>query len=54
VCEAGNDFPERPQAGEEQRYYTRLRELLANSIDVATGRYGALIVDEAQDMHPDW
>jgi hypothetical protein len=28
--------------------------MLADSIDVATGRYGALIVDEAQDMHPDW
>jgi hypothetical protein len=54
VREAGNDFPEHPQAGQEQRYYTRLREMLADSIDIATGRYGALIVDEAQDMHPDW
>jgi hypothetical protein len=52
--EAGHEFPERPFAGEEQRYYTRLREMFANSIDVAAGRYGALIVDEAQDMHPDW
>lgn len=52
--EAGHEFPERPFAGEEQRYYTRLREMFANSIDVAAGRYGALVVDEAQDMHPDW
>lgn len=54
VREAGHDFPEQPERGDEGRHYHRLRELFADAVDVAAGRYGALIVDEAQDIHPDW
>ena len=31
-----------------------LRELFAEHVGVAAGRYGALIADEAQDFHEDW
>jgi hypothetical protein len=54
VREAGRDFPDHPTPGQEQEYYATLRRTFADSIDVAAGRYGALIVDEAQDIHPDW
>src|SRR6185436_11649992 len=50
----GHDFPENPTPGEEGKYYAELRQIFADSVDVAAGRYGALIVDEAQDIHPDW
>jgi hypothetical protein len=54
VREAGHEFPENPEPGDEHRYYIRLRELFAESVEIAAGRYGALIVDEAQDFDPDW
>ncbi|HUP32718.1 MAG TPA: AAA family ATPase, partial [Gaiellaceae bacterium] len=54
VREAGHDFPADPEAGEEGDYYRRLRALFAESAEVAAGRYGALVVDEAQDFDPDW
>jgi hypothetical protein len=54
VREAGHDFPAEPDGGEERAYYRQLRELFADSVDVAAGRYGALVVDEAQDFDPDW
>jgi hypothetical protein len=52
--EAGYDFPENPEPGEEHKHYKRLRELFAESAEIAAGRYGALIVDEAQDFDPEW
>lgn len=54
VREAGREFPERPDPGEEQEHYAALRQAFADCVDVAAGRYGALIVDEAQDIRPDW
>ena len=55
IREAGIDFPEHPTPGEEGSYYPRLRATFADCVlDVAGGRYGALVVDEAQDFHPDW
>ena len=32
----------------------QLRDLFAEHVGVAAGRYGALIADEAQDFHEDW
>jgi hypothetical protein len=52
--EAGREFAEEPTPGAEGKYYAQLRNAFAESVDVAAGRYGALIVDEAQDIHPDW
>jgi hypothetical protein len=52
--EAGLPFPEEPEAGDEWRYYPGLRNAFEEHADVAAGRYGALIVDEAQDVHADW
>ena len=54
VREAGVDFPKDPEPGEEHSYYPALRAAFAESVDVAAGRYGALIVDEAQDFAEDW
>ena len=54
VAEAGHQFPEEPEPGEEGAYYRELRSLFAESVEVAAGRYGALVVDEAQDFAPDW
>jgi hypothetical protein len=54
VREAGIDFPREPEPGQEKNYYVALREAFAENVDVATGRYGALIVDEAQDFAEDW
>jgi AAA ATPase-like protein/nuclease-like protein len=55
IKEAGIDFPGRPTPGEEGVYYKRLRDTFADCVlEVAAGRYGALVVDEAQDFHPDW
>jgi AAA domain len=54
VREAGHEFPEHPALGEEQEHYSKLRREFADWVDIAAGRYGALIVDEAQDIHPDW
>lgn len=53
--EAGSDIPEQPEPGEEGAYYKRLHDTFADCvIDAAGGRYGALIVDEAQDIRSDW
>jgi hypothetical protein len=52
--EAGLPFPEEPEVGDEWRYYPGLRNAFAEHVEVAAGRYGALIVDEAQDIHADW
>lgn len=54
VREAGGGFAESPRHGQEGAYYGTLRKAFADLVDVAAGRYGALIVDEAQDFHPDW
>jgi nuclease-like protein/AAA domain-containing protein len=54
VREAGLAFPDGPEPGDEWRYYPTLRNAFAEQVDVAADRYGALIVDEAQDIHPDW
>jgi hypothetical protein len=54
VAEAGVELADEPVSGEEHVYYRRLRELFAEHIDVAAGRYSALVVDEAQDFDPDW
>jgi AAA domain-containing protein len=51
---AGLPFPEEPEVGDEWRYYPGLRNAFAEHVEVAAGRYGALIVDEAQDIHADW
>ena len=54
VREAGHDYPENPEPGEKHAYYTGLRALFSESVEIAAGRYGALIVDEAQDFDPEW
>jgi hypothetical protein len=54
VREAGLDFPREPEPGQEKNYYVALREAFAENVEVAAGRYGALIVDEAQDFAEDW
>jgi hypothetical protein len=52
--EAGIDFPEEPEPGSEGAYYEELRRLFAEHVEAAAGRYGALIVDEAQDFREEW
>jgi hypothetical protein len=42
------------QAGDDHTAYTALSEAFAESVDIAAGRYDALIVDEAQDFRPEW
>jgi hypothetical protein len=54
VREAGREFPKDPAPGEEHEHYSELHREFADCVDVAAGRYGALIVDEAQDINPDW
>jgi Nuclease-related domain/AAA domain len=55
VREAGLAFPDEPPAGDQAAHWNSLRAAFAESVlDVAGGRYGALIVDEAQDFQPDW
>jgi hypothetical protein len=54
VEEAGHDIPASPELGNEAEYYGTLRRLFAESVDVAAGRYGALVVDEAQDFDAEW
>jgi len=51
--EVGIDFPEEPADG-DGRYWHELREAFAEAAPAAKRRYGALIVDEAQDFHEDW
>ena len=54
VREAGVDFPHEPPTDDQGRYWHELREQFANSVDVAGGRYGALVADEGQDINEDW
>lgn len=54
IREVGIDLPEAPGPGEEGEFYRELRRLFAENVDVAAGRYCALIVDEAQDFNEDW
>jgi hypothetical protein len=52
--EAGLDFPEEPDPGEEGAYYTALAAAFAEHADVMASRFDALIVDEGQDVSADW
>jgi hypothetical protein len=52
--EAGHELPDDPPPGEEGPFYAELRRLFAESAELWAGRYGALVVDEAQDFDPDW
>jgi len=52
VEEAGIELP--PEEETQGEYWGRLRSLFAENIEVAAGRYGALLVDEAQDFDEDW
>ena len=55
VREANPTFPAEPPNGDQGSYWNDLRRAFSDSVlDVAAGRYGALIVDEAQDFQPDW
>lgn len=54
VREAGIELAERPEPGDEHRHYQALRAAFAENVEVAAGRYGALVVDEAQDFDEDW
>ena len=55
VREADPSFPAEPPNGEQGTYWNALRQAFADTVlDVAAGRYDALIVDEGQDFHPDW
>jgi AAA domain len=54
VREAGADFPAEPPEGDQGEYWRSLRHAFADCVEVAAGRYGALIVDEAQDFQEDW
>lgn len=55
VREADPSFPAEPPNGEQGAYWNDLRRAFSDSVlDAAAGRYGALIVDEAQDFQPDW
>jgi Nuclease-related domain len=52
VTEAGVALP--PEVDVKGEYWGELRDLFAEHVGVAAGRYGALIADEAQDFHEDW
>jgi len=52
--EAGIDLPDQPAPGEEGAYFRAVRAAFADSVDTAAGRYGAIVVDEAQDFAADW
>ena len=54
VREAGIDFSDEPPEEDQGRYWRDLRLAFADTVDIAAGRYGALIVDEAQDFDEDW
>jgi hypothetical protein len=44
-----------PEPGKEGQYYSSLHEAFAEVVSETAGaRYGALVVDEGQDFHPDW
>jgi hypothetical protein len=52
--EAGSELPPGPDAGGDDSYWHALRAAFEECADQAAGRYGALVVDEGQDFHPDW
>ena len=52
--EAGVEIPDEPVPGNEKQYHTALRAAFAEHVDIAAGRFGALIVDEGQDFAADW
>lgn len=52
VEKAGVELP--PEEEIQGEYWGRLRTLFAEHVEVAAGRYGALVVDEAQDFNEDW
>jgi hypothetical protein len=54
VRESGREFTPEPEPGRDAGYYIALRKAFAKAVDVAAGRYGALVVDEGQDIHEDW
>jgi hypothetical protein len=54
VREAGVEFATEPPPENQGEYWHSLRQAFAESVDVAASRYGALIVDEAQDFQEDW
>lgn len=55
VDESGLPLPEGPTSGDQGAFFQAVRELFASCCsDVAGGRYGALVVDEAQDFDSDW
>jgi hypothetical protein len=54
VREAGVDFAPDPPDENQGEYWRSLRQAFADCVEVASGRYGALIVDEAQDFQEDW
>lgn len=51
VLEAGGRLPSRADEG---RYWPALRSAFVDAAAERAGRYDALIVDEAQDMQPEW
>jgi hypothetical protein len=46
VREAGIEVPEQPEAGDKGPYFNALRRRFSEAVEVAAGRYGALVVDE--------
>ena len=52
--EAGLEFADEPEPGEEGEYYTGLAAAFAEHAELMAGRYDALIVDEGQDVAADW
>ena len=52
--EAGLEFADEPEPGEEGEYYTRLAAAFADHAELMSGRFDALIVDEGQDVAADW
>ena len=51
VREVGGTLPDRRNEG---LYWVAVRKAFADAAAERAGRYDALIVDEAQDMQPDW
>jgi hypothetical protein len=54
VREAGVEFAAEPPVENQGEYWRSLRQAFADCVDIAAGRYGALVVDEAQDFQEDW
>jgi hypothetical protein len=52
--EAGIELTDQPAPGEEGAYFRAVRAAFADSVDTAAGRYGVIVVDEAQDFAAYW